>query len=158
MSVYLPNVYRLAFNCDSVVPESVAKAKAEAYAKRTGKSVYIPGLGVIGGDGGGDPPADPDKTIGKLTVTGDDLSGTTIRWGNGTDTTLTASFDGDADDVRFKWSIRTGTSAVIKSGAEEATVTITGAETGDSGLLCTLSSNTATDSPQDKAFVCSVIA
>ena len=75
MSVYLPNNYRLAFNCDSVVPESVAKAKAEAYAKKTGKSVYIPGLGIIGGT----PPA-PDPTIGTLTVTGTDLSGTTVRW------------------------------------------------------------------------------
>lgn len=62
MSVYLPNVYRLAFGCDSVVPESVAKAKAEAYAAKTGKPVYIPGLGQIsptpdvdGGGGGGDP-------------------------------------------------------------------------------------------------------
>ena len=150
MSVYLPNNYRLAFNCDSVVPESVAKKKAEAYAAKTGKSVYIPGLGVIGGTPGADP------TIGTLTVTGTDLSGTTVRWTVGADTTLTASFDGDAKDVRYKWSIRTGTSAVIKSGAETATVVIEGAEAGDSGLLCTLSSDTATDSPQDKAFVCTV--
>ena len=153
MSVYLPNGYRLAFGCDSVVPESVAKAKAEAYAKKTGKSIYIPGLGVFGGD----PPVVP--TIGTLTVTGDDLGGgTTVRWDAGADTTLTAAFDGDAKDVRFKWSIRTGTSATIKSGAEEATVVITGVEAGDSGLLCSLSSDTASDSPQDKALVCSVTA
>ena len=57
MSVYLPNGYRLAFNCDSVVPVSVAKAKAEAYAKKTGKAVYIPGLGVIGGT---DPEPEPE--------------------------------------------------------------------------------------------------
>ena len=150
MSVYLPNNYRLAFGCDSVVPEAVAKKKAEAYAARTGKTIYVPGLGEIGGS-----PA-PDPTIGTLTVTGTDLSGTTIRWSVGDDTTLTASFDGDATDVRYKWSIRTGTSAVIKSGAEEATVVIEGAEAGDSGLLCTLSSDTATDSPADKAFVCTV--
>ena len=155
MSVYLPNVYRTAFGLDSVVDEAVAKKAAEAYVAKTGKSVYIPGLGTITGGGDSDPPA---TTIGNLTVTGDDLAGTTVRWTNGTETTLTASFDGDAKDVRIKWSIRTGTSAVIKSGAEEATVTITGAETGDSGLLCTLSSDTATDSPQDKAFVCSVTA
>ena len=152
MSVYLPNGYRLAFNCDSVVPESVAKAKAEAYAAKTGKPVYIPGLGVFGGD----PPVAP--TIGKLTVTGADLNGTNVRWEAGSDTTLTASFDGDAKDVRFKWSIRTGTSATIKSGAETKTVVITGVEAGDSGLLCTLSSDTASDSPQDKAFACSVTA
>ena len=151
MSVYLPNGYRLAFNCDSVVPESVAKAKAEAYAKKTGKPVYIPGLGVFGGD----PPA-PDPTIGNLTVTGDDLTGTSVLFSVGAETTLTAAFDGDAKDVRFKWSIRTGTSATVKSGAETATVTLEGVEAGDSGLLCTLSSNTASDSPQDKAFVVGV--
>ena len=61
MSVYLPNVYRLAFNCDSVVPESVAKAKATAYCDRTGKTIYVPGLGEVSptpappdGDGNGD--------------------------------------------------------------------------------------------------------
>lgn len=49
MSVYLPNNYRLAFGCDSVVPESVARAKAEAYAAKIGKTIYVPGLGEIGG-------------------------------------------------------------------------------------------------------------
>ena len=151
MSVYLPNGYRLAFNCDSVVPESVAKKKAEAYAAKTGKPVYIPGLGVIGGD----PPA-PDTTIGTLTVTGDDLTGNNVRLTAGGETTLTAAFDGDDKNVRFKWSIRTGTSATIKSGREAATVTLEGVEAGDSGLLCTLSSDTASDSPQDKAFVVGV--
>ena len=47
---------------------------------------------------------------------------------------------------------------MIKSGAEEATVVITGAEVGDSGLLCSLSSDTATDSPQDQALACAVTA
>ena len=45
MSVYLPNGYRLAFNCDSILPESVAKEKAQAYADRTGKEFYVPNLG-----------------------------------------------------------------------------------------------------------------
>jgi hypothetical protein len=44
-SVYLSNNYRLAFNCDSVVPATVAEKKATAYAERTGKSFYVPGLG-----------------------------------------------------------------------------------------------------------------
>ena len=44
-SVYLSNNYRLAFNCDSVVPAVLAEAKAEAFAQRTGKSFYVPGLG-----------------------------------------------------------------------------------------------------------------
>lgn len=61
MSVYLPNGYRLAFNCDSVVPKAVAEKKAQAYADRTGKTFYVPGLGQItpgggDGDGGGEAP------------------------------------------------------------------------------------------------------
>ena len=63
-SVYLSNNYRLAFNCDSVVPAHVAETKAKAYAKRTGKTVYVPGLGQVTGS---DPEPDPgtdgdDKT------------------------------------------------------------------------------------------------
>ena len=103
-----------------------------------------------------EPEPEPETTIGSLTVTGDDLTGTSVRFAVGAETSLTAAFDGDADDVRFKWSIRTGTSATIKSGRETATVTLTGVEAGDSGLLCTLSSDTASDSPQDKVFVVGV--
>ena len=61
MSIYLPNGYRLAFNCDSVVSESVAREKAEAYVAKTGETIYVPGLGQFspsGGDGG-DPDPDP---------------------------------------------------------------------------------------------------
>jgi len=44
-SVYLPNIYQLAFQCDAVVPAHIADKKATAYADRTGKSFYVPGLG-----------------------------------------------------------------------------------------------------------------
>ena len=57
-SVYLPNGYRLAFNCDSVVPASVATKKAQAYAERTGKTIYVPGLGTFSST---PKPADPIK-------------------------------------------------------------------------------------------------
>ena len=57
-SVYLPNGYRLAFNCDSVVPASVATKKAQAYVERKGKTIYVPGLGTFSPAG---PPADPVK-------------------------------------------------------------------------------------------------
>jgi hypothetical protein len=154
MPIYLPNVYRLAFGCDSVVDVAVAKKKAQAYADRTGKEFYVPGLGTIE-PGQIGPPA-PDTSIGNLTVTGDDLTGNNVALTAGAETTLTAAFDGDDKNVRFKWSIRTGTSAVVKSGSEEATVTLEGVEAGDSALLCTLSSDSASDSPQDKAFVVGV--
>ena len=153
-TIFLTNGTRIVLGLEgeSTRTQSVVQAAQDAYFAEYGVWPYVEGMP---NKGGSTPPA---TTIGTLTVTGTDLAGTTIRWSNGTDTTLTASFDGDAKDVRYKWSIRTGTSAVIKSGAEEATVVITGAEAGDSGLLCTLSSDTASDSPQDKAFVCAVTA
>ena len=151
-TIYLTNGTRsvLGLEGESTRTASVVQAAQEAYFAKTGVWPDVDGMPNKGGS------PTPDPTIGTLTVTGTDLSGTSVRWTVGADTTLNASFDGDAKDVRFKWSIRTGTSAVIKSGAETATVVIEGAEVGDSGLLCTLSSDTASDSPQDKAFVCSV--
>ncbi len=59
-SVYLPTGYRLAFNCDSVVPASVATKKAQAYVERTGKTIYVPGLGTFSSTPP-EPPADPIK-------------------------------------------------------------------------------------------------
>ena len=44
-SIYLTNNQRLVLQCDSVVPKSVAETKAQAYADRTGKSIYIDGIG-----------------------------------------------------------------------------------------------------------------
>jgi len=60
-SVYLPNGYRLAFNCDSVVPAHVAEKKATAYAERTGKSIYVPGLGTFPRSTPPAPESDPIK-------------------------------------------------------------------------------------------------
>ena len=154
-TIYLTNGTRIVLGLEgeSTRAASVVQAAQEAYFAKTGVWPDVDGMPNTEGT---PPGPSPDPTIGTLTVTGDDLSGNTVRWTVGNDTSLTASFDGDAKDVRFKWSIRTGTSAVIKSGDEEATVVIEGAEAGDSGLLCTLSSDTASDSPQDQAFVCTV--
>lgn len=61
-SVYLPNGYRLAFNCDAVVPAHVAETKAQAYADRMGKDIYVPGLGHFtpGGEPEPEPEPEPD--------------------------------------------------------------------------------------------------
>ena len=152
-TIYLTNGTRsvLGLEGESTRAASVVQAAQDAYYKATGVWPNVDGMP----NKGSTPPA-PDTTIGNLTVTGDDLTGTSVLFSVGAETTLTAAFDGDAKDVRFKWSIRTGTSATVKSGAETATVTLEGVEAGDSGLLCTLSSNTASDSPQDKAFVVGV--
>ena len=47
-SIYLTNNQRIALQCDSVVPKSVAETKAQAYADRTGKNIYIDGIGEVG--------------------------------------------------------------------------------------------------------------
>ena len=44
-SVYLPNGYQVAFNCDAVVPRERAKTLAQAYADRHNKTIYVPDLG-----------------------------------------------------------------------------------------------------------------
>ena len=44
-SVYLPNGYQVAFNCDAVVPRKRAELLAQAYADRHGKTIYVPDLG-----------------------------------------------------------------------------------------------------------------
>ena len=50
-SVYLTNNQRQALGTgDSVVPKSVAAAKAQAYADRTGKMIYIDGIGEVSVD------------------------------------------------------------------------------------------------------------
>ena len=63
-SVYLPNNYRLAFNCDQVVPRHVAQTKAQAYSERTGKSFYVPDLGHFS-PAGGDIDPQPNKALKK---------------------------------------------------------------------------------------------
>lgn len=150
MSVYLPNGYRLAFNCDSVVPESVARAKAEAYVKKTGKPVYIPGLGVIGGS-----PA-PDPTIGTVSASGADLTGTNLALTVGQASDVTAAFDGDASDVAFKWTIQTGTAVSIVGDSTNRTVKLQGDEEGAATVRCALTSDTASDSPAELTITAAI--
>ena len=66
-SVYLTNNQRIVLQCDSVVPKSVAATKAQAYADRTGKNVYIDGIGVTTPTvaPGGDEPVAKAKTTTK---------------------------------------------------------------------------------------------
>jgi len=151
-TIYLTNGTRsvLGLEGESTRSASVVQAAQDAYFAKTG---VWPDVDGMPNKAGSTPPAKP---IGNLTVTGNDLTGTNVRFAAGTETTLTAAFDGGSTDVRFKWSIRTGTSAIVKSGGETDTVTLEGMEAGDSGLLCTLSSSTAPDSPQDQAFVVAV--
>ena len=93
-SVYLTNNQRQALGTgDSVVPKSVAAA-----ADRTGKMIYIDGIGEVSPSDTPDP--EPDPEIGD--VTSDDLTTSTI----GASSDVKASFAGDAEDVstiRHRW-------------------------------------------------------
>ena len=155
--IYLTNGTRIALGLEgeSTRAYSVVLQAQDDYFKATGVWPHVDGMPEQGGLIP-DPP-EPDPIIGDLTVTGDDLTGNTVTFANGGETTLTASVDGNADDVQFKWSIRTGTSATIKEGAETDTVTLEGAEVGTSAMLLTVSSVTASDSPVDKAFTVTVV-
>ena len=63
-SVYLPNGYQVAFNCDAVVPRKRAKILAQAYVDRHGKDIYVPDLGHF--SPGGKPEPEPDPESEKL--------------------------------------------------------------------------------------------
>ena len=64
-SVYLPNGYQVAFNCDAVVPRKRAEILAQAYADRHGKTIYVPDLGQFT-PAGSSPEPDPDpEKLGK---------------------------------------------------------------------------------------------
>ena len=94
-TIYLTNGTRimLGLEGESTRTASVVQAAQDAFYAKTGVWPDVDGMPNKGGT------PTPDPTIGTLTVTGTDLSGTTIRWTVGADTTLTASFDGDAKDV-----------------------------------------------------------
>ena len=66
-SVYLPNGYQVAFNCDAVVPRKRAELLAQAYADRHGKTIYVPDLGQFTPAGSSpEPDPDPDPDPEKL--------------------------------------------------------------------------------------------
>ena len=155
-SVYLPNNYQIAFNCESVVPATVAIAKASAYAKRRKRNIYVPGIGHFDEDGNQVDPTPPDpepivKSIGNVTATGDDLNeaGDTVIFNQGEESTVTAEFDGKVTDATYKWTVRSGNEFVSISGSSDLkTVTLSGDAGGLGTVRCTVSSITASDSPK----------
>ena len=155
-SVYLPNGYQVAFNCDAVVPAKVAIAKASAYAKRRKRNIYVPGIGHFDEDGNRvDPtPPGPDPiviTIGNVTGSGDDVNeaGDNVSFDKDATSIVTAEFDGEAEDVTYKWEIRTGGDKIsIVGDSTQAAVTLQGDDGGSASIRCTLASKTAGDSPQ----------
>ena len=64
MSIYLPNVTRLELGLDSVVDKGVVEDAALAYVLKTGKAIYIPGLGQIS-----PAPAEPEAVAAETKTT-----------------------------------------------------------------------------------------
>ena len=137
-SIYLSNTLRAKLVLNSVEPAHRVLDKAEAYAARTGKMIYVPGLGEIGGT----PPKPLVKpTIGVVSITGT----TAVETGSATD--VSVQFDGKAADVVYDW--RTSSTEIAIVGAKNAmTVQVSGVAAGTGKLTVTLTSATATDSPK----------
>lgn len=100
MSVYLPNGYRIAWNCNSVVDVEVAKELAQNWADKTGRSFYVPDLGMFGPAGD---PIDPDPgpgldplVVGRPTISGDPVVGYTL-------TCSEPSIEGGSGDVTVNY-------------------------------------------------------
>ena len=154
-SVYLTNNQRQALRTgDSVIPKSVAEVKAKAYADRTGRMIYIDGIGEVYPSHMPDP--EPDPEIGDVTATGDDLTGTNLALTVGAQSSVTAAFSGDAEDVSFKWTIRSGTAVSIVGDSTNRTVTLQGDEEGMATIRCDLTSPSAADSPGELTLTATV--
>ena len=147
--VYLANGIRLALGiAESNAPESVVQAAQDAYHDATGTWPYVQGMPNTPSKA---PDPDPKPTIGNVTGTGDDVNeaGDNVAFDKGATSTVTAEFDGDAEDVTYKWEIRTGGENLsIVGDSTEAAVELQGDDGGSASIRCTLTSGTAGDSPQ----------
>ena len=146
--VYLTNGTRTALLLEgpSCVPQSIVKAAQEAYYATHGIWPYVDGMPNQSPTPGG-------KTIGTVTGTGDDVNdqGDTVAFDQGKASTVTAEFDGDAKDVTYKWTIRTGGEYIsIVGTSTNAAVVISGdGSGGPASIRCALTSATSSDSPQE---------
>ena len=131
-SIYLTNNLRTMLNLNSVEPAHRVQTKAEEWAARTGKMVYIQGLGEIGGT--------PPTTIGTVSISGT----TEIETGSASELSCVCS--GDATDLVYRWSTNSANIAIV-GPKSDMTVQVSGvsATSGNCWLLCTVSSATATD-------------
>ena len=94
-------------------------------------------------------PPVPPTVIGEVTVAPD--AAAVAVMGNETFTAVVTG--GDATDLTYKWSVRSG-NAQLDTPDNEATVTYTFIRDGQTQIQCTVSSANSTNSPQSNlAFV-----
>ena len=149
--IFLTNGTRLALHLEgpSDRPQSVVQAAQDAYYAETGIWPYVQGM--PNSESPDPPPPPPKITIGNVTGTGDDVNeaGDNVAFDKAATSTVTAEFDGDAEDVTYKWEIRNGGENIsIVGDSTEAAVELQGDDGGAASIRCTLTSATADDSPQ----------
>ena len=145
-TVYLTNGTRTALLLEgpSSVPQSIVKTAQDAYYAAHGIWVYVEGMPNEL------PPPPPDPTtIGTVSASGPDVTGTNLSIAAGGTSVVTASIDGDADDATYKWTVRSGAEYVSIDGSDDLpAVTLNGVAGGLATVRCTVKSLTASDSPQ----------
>ena len=125
----------LGLEGESTRAASVVKAAQEAFYAKTGVWPDVDGMpNKLPA-----PPA-PSTSIGTVTGSGDGLTDTNLALTVEGQSDITAAFDGDATDVSFKWTIRSGTAVSIVGDSTTAAVKLQGDEVGVATIRCTLSS------------------
>ena len=154
-TIFLTNGTRIVLGLEgeSTRTQSVVQAAQDAYFAEHGVWPYVEGMP---NKGGSTPPTPPATTIGTVTATGVGLTGTNLALTVGAESDITAAFDGDASDVSFKWTIRTGTAVSIVGDSTNRTVKLQGDEDGGATVRCTLTSGTASDSPAEVTITATV--
>ena len=157
--VFLTNGSRIALQLEgpSDRPQSIVQAAQESYYALHGVWPYVDGmpnqLPV--------PPEPIVKNIGNVKATGDDVNeaGDNITFNEGAESTVTAEIDGGATNATYKWTVRSGNEYVSISGSSDLkTVTLSGDAGGTGTVRCTVSSITASDSPQQATLSVTVAA
>ena len=133
-SIYLTNNLRTMLNLNSVEPAHRVQTVAEAWAARTGKMIYIQGLGEIGGT--------PPTKVGTVSISGN----TDIETGSASE--FSCVFSGDCTDPVYLWSESCEHIAIV-GPKTNMTVEVSGISASFSHpkckLLCTVTSATAID-------------
>ncbi len=89
-------------------------------------------------------PPEPDPTeIGAVTVNPDTVAATVM----GTETFTAVVTGGDATDLTYKWTVRSG-NAQLDSPDNQSSATYTFIRDGQTQIQCTVHSNKSSNSPQ----------
>ena len=148
-TIYLTNGTRIVLGLEgeSTRTQSVVQAAQDAYYKATGVWPHVDGMSNK--PGSTPPPPPPKTTIGTVTGSGTGLTGTNLALNVGVQTDITAAFSGDATDVSFKWTIRSGVAVSIVGDSTNRTVKLQGDEVGMATIRCSLTSAKSSDSPAE---------